>query len=708
MGRFPRNGFSGTLMEILAPVGSPAHVQPAVRCGADAVYLGLQDMNARANAGNFDEQEFRDAVRYCHERDTKVYVTLNTLVKDRERKKAEQAAALVCETGADAVIVQDVGLAAHIRRAAPELPLHASTQMSVHTPQGARFLYEQGFTRVVLARECSGEEISAIAAACPIELEVFVHGALCMSVSGQCYFSAMLGGRSGNRGQCAQPCRLPFHVSGASACALSLKDMSILSHLPELRELGVASAKIEGRMKRPEYVAAAARACRQMVDLGQVSEDARDNLENVFSRSGFTAGYYDGRIDGKMFGVRSKEDVTAATGAVLAQIRQTYKDERAHIPVSFSLCAAAGERTVLRAWENKNNEHNRTVYGQAAEQAINRPLDADRCRAQLLKTGGTPFVSVPKNIEICILGDSSLPMSELNRLRREALDALLEKRAQRAPIPWNAPVEADVPQTTAPLRGARRGDNAAVRAHFRNAELPALAKRCELCYLPLFTPSEQLKKRVAEGFSVGVELPRGLFSMETRAEKALKRAYAAGVRDAWAGNLGGIPLAQGAGMKLHGGFGLNVMNGESLAQAEKWGAVDCELSMELSIREIAAMPKAIPAGVPVYGRMPLMLTRCCPLKSGGMTCSACVGQGSLTDRKGMTFPVACTAGCAEVFNAIPMEMSDRLHDFTGVNFISLRFTVENSVETEERLQQYFEGKTPKTGYTRGLFDRSVE
>lgn len=695
-------------LEILAPVGSPAHLLPAARCGANAVYLGFQDMNARANAVNFDETEFRDAVRYCHERDIKVYGALNTLVKDREMKRAERAAALACETGVDALIVQDIGLAARLRRAAPGLPLHASTQMSVHTPQGAQLLYDQGFRRAVLARECSKEEIAAIAAVCPIELEVFVHGALCMSVSGQCYLSAMLGGLSGNRGQCAQPCRLPFHVPGSPACALSLKDLSMLSRLTELRGLGVVSAKIEGRMKRPEYVAAAVRACRQMVDQGYMSEDAQHNLERVFSRSGFTKGYYDGKIDADMFGVRSKEDVTAATGKVLAHIRQTYKDERGSIPVSFFLRVAAGEQTVLRAWENRQSACTVTVYGQMAERAVNRPLDADRCRAGLLKTGGTPFVCDAENIEIDMEGDIALPVSELNRLRRDALDRLLEKRAQRVPISWRNQDRADAPLTAAPLRGTRRGDRAPLRAHFRTADLPKRAKDCALCYLPLFTPSELLKKRVEEGFSVGVELPRGMFSLEGQVEKALARAYAAGVRDAWTGNLGGIPLIQRAGMTVHGGFGLNVMNGYSLEQVATWGAADCELSFELSIREIAAMPKVIPVGVPVYGRLPLMLTRSCPFKSAGMTCSACAGDGVLTDRKGMTFPVGCTTSCAEIFNAVPLEMSDRLQDFTGVNFISLRFTVENSVETEEKLQQYMEGRTPKTGYTRGLFDRSVE
>ena len=690
-------------LEILAPAGSPEHLIPALRCGADAVYLGLKEMSARAHAVNFTPEELETAVFDCHVRGVKVYLTLNTLVKERETRAAMEAVRLACEAGVDAVIVQDLGLAARIKKAAPDIPLHASTQMSVHTPEGARLLQETGFRRIVLARECSREEIAAIREAVTVELEVFVHGALCMSVSGQCYLSAMLGGRSGNRGQCAQPCRLPFSGGEGSEFALSLKDLSLIELLPEIQKMGIVSAKIEGRMKRPEYVAAAVRACRSVVDTGKLEETDRRRLSSVFSRSGFTKGYYEGTLGGEMFGVRVKEDVTAATGPLLAELRQTYKNEPGRIPVNFSLRAEVGKPAALRAWTDGTEPVE--VEGCAAEEAVQRPLEEERCRAQLCKTGGTPFLSSPERTEILLTGQPSLPLSELNRMRREALERLMEKR-RGAAIALSLPdTDGEPPPPSA--RKNRRGDSAGLRAHFMRGELPEEAKKCELCYLPLFTEGEVLRNYIEQGYSVGVELPRGLFSLEERARTALRAAYSAGVRDAYTGNLGGIPLIREAGMRLHGGFGLNLFNGEALRQAADWGATDCEVSLELSREEIADMPKPLPAGMVAYGRLPLMLTRNCPFRAAGGSCKQCEKKGALTDRKGMVFPVRCNGACTEILNALPLEMSDRLTEIQGLQFISLRFTVESFVETEEKLHRYFVGKRPQAGYTRGLWERSV-
>jgi len=312
-------------IEILAPCGSMESVYSAVRSGADAIYLGAKEFSARASAENFDFQQLKEAVDYCHINRVKVYLTLNTVIFDDELQQVAQTIKNSAKAGIDALIVQNLGVATLAKQLVPNLPLHGSTQMSVHTLGGAKLLWEMGFKRVVLSREMSLEEIREIAENCPIELEVFVHGALCMSVSGQCYFSAKLGGRSGNRGRCAQPSRLPFRI-GKSEYSLSLKDNSIIEFLPELEKLGVASAKIEGRMKRPEYVSCAVRACAEMRDNGFVSEKTAENLESVFSRTGFTNGY----ITGKryvMFGYRKKEDVISATSKLLSDIRATYKDE---------------------------------------------------------------------------------------------------------------------------------------------------------------------------------------------------------------------------------------------------------------------------------------------------------------------------------------------------------------------------------------------
>ena len=312
--------------EILAPAGSPQALIAAVRSGADAVYLGIKGLNARRSAENFDDDQLKEAVAYCHKHNVKVHLTLNTLVSDGELEKAQEAVRLACESGVDAIIVQDIGLAELIHRNAPEMPLHASTQMSVQTAAGLKRLKKLGFTRAVLPRELSKEEIKKLCENSPIELECFVHGALCMCVSGQCLFSAVLGSRSGNRGACAQPCRLPFGVENGTGHDLSLKDLSLIDYIAEMAEMGVCSFKIEGRMKRPEYVAAAVKACRNSVD-GVADNALRDDLRSVFSRSGFTDGYYRNKLGYDMFGIRRKDDVTAASG-VLKKLEKLYEKEK--------------------------------------------------------------------------------------------------------------------------------------------------------------------------------------------------------------------------------------------------------------------------------------------------------------------------------------------------------------------------------------------
>ena len=406
--------------EILAPAGSMESVVAAVRSGADAVYIGAKDFSARASAENFTIDEIKDVAAYCHERDVLVYLTLNTLIFDTELEDALALCQKAYSAGIDAVIVQDLGLAALIKKSMPDLALHASTQMSIHTPAGAKALKDFGFSRVVLARELSKAEIKEIAEAVDIELEVFVHGALCMSVSGQCYFSAMLGSRSGNRGRCAQPCRLPFKVKGGNGFALSLKDSSLMGYLRELEEMGVKSAKIEGRMKRPEYVSAAVRACREGLDAGKVTEETAEMLRSVFSRTGFTDGYYKGKRDKNLFGYRMKEDVTSATDKLLSQIRNSYKDERKAVAVDMSLTLKSGEKAELEVSDGK---HTVTVYSaEAAEIAANTPLSQENAEKNLSKTGGTPYFV--QNIKFTTDGKAIVPAKELNALRRDALTEL--------------------------------------------------------------------------------------------------------------------------------------------------------------------------------------------------------------------------------------------------------------------------------------------
>ncbi|MDE6590891.1 MAG: U32 family peptidase, partial [Oscillospiraceae bacterium] len=295
-------------MEILSPAGSPEALRAAVCAGADAVYLGFGQFNARRGARNFTQDEFAPAVSYCHLRGVKVYLTLNTLCSDRELPGAVDCAVQASKMGADAVLVQDMGLVRALRQAAPGLPLHASTQMTLHSLDGVKQAADLGITRAVLARELSRRDIAYICEHSPIEIEVFVHGALCMCYSGQCFLSSVIGGRSGNRGMCAQPCRLPYGWGNlADGHPLSLKDMSLAGHLNELRDMGVASAKIEGRMKRPEYVYTVTKIYADALREGrEPTPDELRQLEQAFSRQGFTDGYYMGQKGPDMFGVREE------------------------------------------------------------------------------------------------------------------------------------------------------------------------------------------------------------------------------------------------------------------------------------------------------------------------------------------------------------------------------------------------------------------
>ena len=694
-----------TKPEILAPAGSMESLVAAVRSGATAVYLGGQAFSARAAAHNFDRDALRQAVEYCHVRGVAVHLAVNTLLLEDELPAALEFAAFACSLPVDAIIVQDVGLFSLLRRCAPDLPLHASTQMSVHSPAGARLLAAQGMRRVVLSRELSLDEIREISAAVPVELEHFVHGALCMSVSGQCYFSAMLGSRSGNRGMCAQPCRLPFAAPEGTGYDLSLKDLSLIDRIDELAQAGVSSCKIEGRMKRPEYVAAATAACTFAERGEAIPGDLRQNLYSVFSRSGFTTGYADGERGREMFGVRTKQNVTDASQAVFSQLHSLYKGERPCVPVSFRFTAQAGKPCSLTVQDEDG--HTVTREGPVPEPAQNRPLDAARCRAQLEKTGGTPFFCTRTDCEIA--DGLALPASALNHLRRDCLDALTEQRKHRPPIPFSCgeiPSGKHRPET--PLRWRARF--ARVR---ESTDIPPEAEVCEWIYVPLGTPLPVLADLRRRGLSVALEMPRGMFGTEPAVRRQLEQAAKAGFCHVWAGNLGAVGLARELGLSIHGGFSLNAVNTAALEWLEQLGLEDTELSLELTLAQARHLGGNIPRGIQLYGRLPLMLCRNCPAANAPGGCKGCEARGGsrpavLTDRKGETFPIQCFGGCSEILNCVPLSLSDRIHEIQGQDFGVFRFTVENSVEIGE-IFSAFQSHTPLKGpYTRGLSYRGIQ
>ena len=684
-------------IEILAPAGGFDSVISAVRSGADAVYLGEKLFSARASAQNFGDDELKKAVAYCHIHGVKVYVTINTLIFDDEFEKLKKAIISAAEADADALIVQNLGVAKLAQKLVPDLPLHASTQMSIHTASGVRALYEMGFKRVVLSREMSREEIKK-AAEIPVELEVFVHGALCMCVSGQCYFSAMLGSRSGNRGACAQTCRLPFSVGkNKNGYALSLKDNSLVNYISDLEEIGVASAKIEGRMKRPEYVSAAVRACKEQRDNGFVCDETSKFLRGVFSRTGFTDGYYKGRTGREMFGTRTRDDVVSADEKLFSSIRQSYKDEVQNIKINGKFTAKIGKSPVFEVTDGKH-----AIVKSAdiiCETAQKIPISEEKCRTQLSKTGSTAYHF--NNLEIDLDDNLSIPVSVLNLLRREALALLDEKRAIVNSYKIN---DVEIFEDFKPYNKKKN----AVRARVRGTKISQAFKDCELVFVPLFSDIDEIKRLKSEGYSVGVEIPRGMFGRETQIELQLARAKQVGITDVLCHNIGALHIAKSFKMTLHGGFGLNLVNTYDLLWAEEYGLKDVELSFELTFDRINRLGGSIDRGIISYGYLPLMLCRNCPNKSEGIDCSTCKNQSKMTDRKGKSFYLKCDGNCVEVLNCVPLFIAREEISKLSTSFNVLRFTVENYVENVEKVTDFNDFSMLKDKFTRGLYKRGVE
>ena len=684
--------------EILAPAGSMEALIAAVRSGANAIYVGTTQFGARASAKNFDYAELKEAVEFCHNRGVKLYLTMNTLITDNELPTALDMAQKAYELQIDAIIVQDVGFATLLHKSMPNLHLHGSTQMSIHTPQGAKFLYELGFTRVVLSREMSRSEIAEVAKICSIELEVFVHGALCMSVSGQCYFSSLLGSRSGNRGQCAQTCRLPFMVENGTGNDLSLKDMSILENLRDLSEIGVTSAKIEGRLKRPEYVASAVNVARQFYDFGFASEESCNQLRSVFSRSGFTDGYYTGKRGAEMFGTRQKDDVISATPKILNQIHSIYKNEYQHIALDMDFSLQKDKLAQLTVIATESGIST-TVMGENGQSAINKPLDCKRASAQLSKTGGTPYFV--NEINCSIDEGVTMPMSALNNLRREALAEITEKLNKRVLEPVNKITLDDINTRTVK-------ENVPLRAVFSDWDIPQQFAECELVFIPENTPVEVIRALSRKGFTLGIEIFAGMFGREGQIRQNLKKAKENGITHALVNNLGAIPLCKEFNFTIHGGFRLNIMNTESVNFFEELGLVDLTSSFELTLQQINALGGNAKIGAIVYGRLPLMLTRNCPgVNSKTKNCAECGGLGYITDRKEISFPYKCNGGCTQIYNSVPLYMGDRLREIKSADFNIMLFTTETAEQKLYALNSVKYQNKITGGHTRGLYYKGV-
>ena len=683
-------------IEILAPVGNEEMLRAAVFSGADAVYLGFSGFNARTSANNFNADTLKDAVTFCHARGVAVHVALNTTVYGGELPALEQAIRAVAASGADAVICQDLAVATLIGKIAPQLPRHGSTQMSVHSLQGALELKELGFTRVVLARELSMPEVEHITKHCGIETECFVHGALCMCVSGQCYMSVFLGGRSGNRGSCAGPCRLPFEANALPEGKpgrlhhLSLKDNSVIDKLDKLQALGVASAKIEGRLRTPEYVAAAVSACLAGRE-GRAYD--RDLLKNAFSRSGFTSGYLDGKIDGTMFGVRSEADAEQ-TKKTLPMLRELYRRERSRVPVKMKLeIEEGGEKlTVTDADGSKA-----FAYGDAEPQPA-RTDPTESLHRSLAKTGGTPFAVEDQDITVEMDGGPwFIPGGAVNELRREALDALLKKREVLRPWPTTEEHVPALPLRTLP-------PHRTLRARFESWEqVPERAlDGIEYLILPIAQADRVPREWRAKTL---LELPRVMFGkLEEDTARRIAATQDAGFAGYEVSNIAHLRLCRG--LPMSGSFGLNITNQLAAQFYADNGLSSMLILPEVKDSDISTIAptrngRPVPTGVLVYGHMPLMITRACPLQNIH-DCAHCDKTGVLTDRKAKKFPVRCGLGVRTIYNPVPIYMGDKPGALT-VDYGVAYFTLESREEAAKILEMIRTHAPFEGDFTRGLY-----
>ncbi len=695
------------MTELLSPAGSPEAVIAAVQNGADAVYLGLGNFNARRGAKNFTEEEFEKAVRYCRIRGCKVYVTLNTLVDDRETEAAVAQARLASSLGADGLIVQDLGLVRALRAALPDMPLHASTQMSIHNLAGVEAAAELGLTRAVLARELSIEQIRYITANASIETEVFVHGALCFCHSGQCYMSALIGRRSGNRGMCAQPCRMAYSLGGRmDDYPLSLKDSCLVDKLAELEDAGVACLKIEGRMKRPEYTAVVTGVYAKVLhDRRAPTKDELKTLETAFSRDGFTQGYYNG--DKKdMFGVRADGDERESEKLFAAARKDYSEGELRRVPLHFYTVCEKGKPIRAIAFDDDGNRA--VASGPMPEAAKRQGLTESYIVDQMFKTGGTPYSCVENRAKVDPF--LFLPTAEVNDLRRRLVSLISEERA-KPPVRRSQPLP-PLPESRSPAGAPLTIFQVRTPAQL-SEELCAL--RPDYLYFPAMGLIGDLSPalRFAEnGTRLVAVLPRVITDDQTEdVLAALEFLRDNGVEEALVGNLGHVALARRADMALRGDFGLNAFNSRSLSVLRDAGFLSATASFELRMAQIRDLRKCLDLEMIVYGRLPLMVSDQCVIRHSAGRC-ACSAPAQMADRTGNVFHVVKEFGCRNViYNAHKLYLADRRADIEecGVWGARLLFTTESARECAEVAKSYLGLSEYRPNVlTRGLYYRGVD
>lgn len=651
-------------MEILSPAGSPEALRAAVLSGADAVYFGASSFNARMNAANFTDDSLVECIRFCHERGVACHGTLNTLISQRELPAALATAETLVKAGIDALIVQDVGFAAELKKRT-DVPLHASTQLTVHNLDGILFAQQMGFDRVVLSREVSRKELEYMAARSPLELEIFGHGALCMCYSGQCYMSSLIGGRSGNRGECAQPCRLPYQ----GGYRLSLKDLCLLKYYQELEQMGIASLKIEGRMKSPEYVSAITSAYAAAKRGEEYSPEKEEYLAGVFSRSGFTDGYYTDRIGKEMFGTRSETvhrvDVPTKEYPRLSldvTVRPLSEDQL----LCTAVCGSYSAEGTL-----------------PVSPARNRATTEDEIRDAFGALGNTSYYL--NSFSAFLPEGSFVPVSSVKSLRRDLIDRLTEMRCLTSHS-WK-----DLPITSGkacPTSGRREG-------FFLHPE--RIPKQVDLDFLWLpFTAIRDCPSVVsAYASKIGFVLPRIYRETEKQEVQRLIGAWKeAGITHALCGNVGHLSLCFTHGLTPHGDYGLNVYNPVTRDEFLSKGLKSVTLSFELNGAQLRDLTTE-QTGILVYGRLPFMIFRNCLKQKHGI-------DETITDRMGKSFLTTCAYGCRnELWNADRLWLGDK--PITTLGFQRFLFTDESTTEIASVLESYRRGEAPGPGMTRGKF-----
>lgn len=708
--------------ELLAPAGGWESMVAAVQNGADAVYFGTGGFNARASAANFIGEEARSAIDYCHERGVKAYLTLNTLILDKEIDAAEKTARQLYEYGADAFIVQDMGLISLLKTQLPDMPLHGSTQMTIHNASGVKAAQKIGLQRVVLSRETSLEDIRHIKdTVSSIGLEVFVHGAMCVSVSGQCLLSSFIGERSGNRGSCAQPCRLPYELGPTNGFLLSMKDLCMLEHIPALLEAGVESFKIEGRMKRPEYVAVVTRAYRKAID-GEIADLPLElaALKKIFDRGAFSTGYYFGR-EGQVDTSQSGNVGREADVEQLKQAKDSFTGENRRRPIDAVFYAREGEQAKLTL---TCGSHTATVLGDLVQLASNAPLDEQKAFYALSKLGGTPYKLQKLDVRFEDKeGNASgifLPVRALNELRRAAATKLSENIVHsfhRKPLQsLGLSTAEDYVQQQKPLIAARVSTLEQAKA-----ALAAGAQEIQAGIRQWNEASVQSWSQFAKDAEVPVYvvLPPVLMNRELDAATELLKLTA--FTGAIAGNIGQIEPLKALFDTVLGDYTLNIMNSMSAKAHRDLGLTCVTLSVELTLRQICAIIKRMGGDMILYGTIPMMNLLHCPIRRTEKGCAKDCGAGrTIKDRKGYAFSLLpLSIGAREcnvqLLNSVPLDglkFFEELKDLPARAWVLL-FYQETAEQVSERVGAYLEALTggdvrPLAGATGGHLARGVK